>query len=234
MEEEKKEEAPNKKKEEKTAKPVKEHEIMGKYLLRDMPLFKHEIILYVLIAFAVFFVSVLERLAVAPGATAKIAIPALLVPVGIWIVKWWFYMPNKKRVPSLRIYKSGVIEIGVDDISKGFITYGKGEDAQRKYVTKLNKHTEASTGKPFLITSEVQGENLSLIESTKPDMKSEEFNAILDTNTAVVTKKVMARMLNFAKPSLENPMFLIIALNIALTGVLLAKEFGILDMFKGG
>lgn len=211
-----------------------EKAIMGKYMLKDMPLFKYEIIIYLLVGFVAFVLYILERTAIAPGAFSRAIIPAILIPVAFWFVKWMFYMPNKKRIPSLRIYNSGVLELLVEDVSKGYITYGSGENAQKKYLARMNKHTEASTGKPFLITSETQGHNLSLLETTKPDLRSKEFNSLMEMNTTTTTKTVMNKMLKSVQPSMQNPLFLIMAANLALTAVVLAKEFGLLDMIKGG
>lgn len=209
-------------------------EIFGKYLLRDMPLFKYEIIGYVVVGFFVFFVSVLERVGAVENLLSKVMFAAILAPIIFWAFKYFRYMPSKYKVPSVRVYKSGVIELGIDDIRKGYITYGSGDNLQRKYITKLNKHYEASTGRPFLITSELHGENISLVDDPKPDMKSEEFNAILETNTAVTTKKVMNRMLQFSQPSVQNPLFLMLVANLALCGVIILKLFGVFEMIKGG
>lgn len=212
---------------------IDETRIMGKYMFRDMPLFKYELIIYLMLAFVAFFMYIIERIGLMPGALSRAVIPLAIVPIAIWFVKWLRYMPTKKKVPSLRIYKSGVLELGVENISKGYITYGSGDSKQRKYITRLNKHVEASTGKPFLITSETQGENLSLIEGTKPDMRSEEFNAILENERAVVTKNVMNKMLSSIKPGLDNPMFLLAVVQLALLAVLVVKTFGLFDALLG-
>ena len=205
-------------------------EIMGNYLLRDMPLFKFEVIAYLIAVMVGIFIFYLSARGILEGLAGKLILPITILPLAFWFLKWFMYMPRKNKVPSLRIYKSGTVELGVDDIGKGYITYGKGENAQRKYITKLNKHTEASTGKPFLVTSELEGENLDLIHGSKPDMRSEEFNAVLETNTAVTTKNVMNKMMRFAQPGISNPMFLISALTCGLVVVVLAKEFGLFEM----
>jgi len=207
--------------------------IMGKYMLRDMPLFKWEFIAYIGLLVLVFVFYMIERIGLVEGMLGKIAIPAVILPMGIWFVKRQLYMPAKTRVPSMRIYKSGVIELGVESIKKGFVEWGSGADKQKKFITRLTKHTEASTGKPFLITAETRGENISLLDSAEPDMRSDEFNAILENEKAVVTKNVMNQMLSTVKPSMSNPLFILMAVNIALVAVLLVKSFGILDMIKG-
>jgi hypothetical protein len=209
---------------------AQDSKITGKYLLRDLPLFKYEIVIYAITGFVAFFVYILDKLGFVPGLLVRMVIPLILIPIAIWFVKWFFFMPNKKRVPHLKVYKSGVIELGITGIKKGYITYGSGEHQQKKFITRLNKHIEASTGKPFLITSELEGENLSLLEGKEPDMRSEEFNALLENLKAVTTKSVMNKMLDSVKPSLNNPMFLLIALSIGMIGVLIAKEFGIFEM----
>ncbi len=209
---------------------AQDSKIMGKYLMRDLPLFKYEIVIYAIAGFAGFFAYMIQRLDIVPGLLEKMVIPLALIPVAVWFIKWYFYMPNKKRVPHLKIWKSGVTEIKVTGISKGFVTYGSGDNQKKVFITRLNKHIEASTGKPFLITSELQGENLSLLEGKEPDMRSEEFNALLENEKAVVTKSVMNKMLDSVKPSLNNPMFLIVAANIALTVIVLGKMFGIFEM----
>lgn len=208
--------------------------IMGKYMLRDMPLFKWEFIAYIVMLIAGFVFYMMEKIGLLEGGLGKIAIPAIILPLGLWFVKRQLYMPTKKRVPSMRIYKSGVIELGVENISKGFIEWGTGPEKLRKYITKLTKHTEASTGKPFVITAETRGENISLLESAEPDMRSDEFNAILENEKAVVTKNVMNQMLATVRPKLNNPMFLLLVINIALVAVLLVKSFGVFEMIKGG
>jgi len=210
--------------------PGYDQQIMGKYLLRDMPLFKYEMIVYMVAVLVSVFLAYLSMRGILADIAGKVILPIAILPLAFWFVKWFMYMPRRNKVPSLRIYKSGTLELGIDDISKGWIPYGRGENMQRKYITKLTKHTEASTGKPFLVTSELEGENLDLIHGSKPDMRSEEFNAILEMNTSVTTKNVMNKMMRFTQPGLNNPMFLLSALTIALLVVVLAKDFGLFEM----
>lgn len=206
----------------------------GKYMMRDLPLFKYEILAYLGMIFLAVAGYFLERLEIMPGAMGKFMLPAVMLPIGIWFVKKVLYMPTKTRVPHLHIHKSRVLELGMTNIKKGFITRGRGENVKRIYLTKLNKHVEASTGKPFVITSDLQGENLDLLEETKPDMRSDEFNAILEMNTAVTTKNVMNKMLKTIQPSMQNPLFLLLLINLVMIGVLLIKSFGFLEFIKGG
>jgi len=213
---------------------VQDFSVLGKYLFRDIPLFKYEFFFYLIIGFVAFIFYVIDKTGIVPGALSKIVLPAILLPMAIWFIKWAVYMPRKKRVPHIHIYGSRVIELGLKDVGKGYITTGKGDNKKRIYITRLNKHTEASTGKPFLITSDLHGENLDLLEETKPDMRSEEFNAILETNTAVTTKNVMNKMLRSVQPTLQNPMFLISMITLFMLAVLLIREFGFLDFIKGG
>jgi len=207
-----------------------ERELIGKYMFRDMPLFKYEIVIYLVLLMVSVMLFIIERLIEVQGLAARVILPIAAIPLVIWFVKQFLYMPRKNRVPILKAYKSGVIELGVANIGKGYIEYGSGENKKRKFITKVAKHTEASTGKPFIITSEIHGENLNLVEKDKPDLRSEEFNAILETEKAVVTKSVMSRVLRFAQPSLQNPMFLILVVVLALQAVIVVKSFG----FFGG
>ena len=205
--------------------------IFGKYMFRDMPLFKYELLLYMGLLFVGIILYGVERIGLVESATRSIVLPAIILPIGIWLMKWKFYMPSKKRVPHIHIYASRVIELGIVDISKGFLTLGTGENLKRIFLTKVNKHAEASTGKPFIITSDLHGENLDLLEETKPDMRSEEFNAILDTNTAVTTKTVMNKMLKLNVPTVTNPMFILGIITLFAIAVLLIRDFG---FFQGG
>lgn len=218
----------------KTEQEKQESHIMGKYMLKDMPLFKYEIILYMGMIMVGVMMYVIERAGLVEGAMGKMAIPAIILPLGIWFIKWVLYMPNKKRVPGMRIFRSGLIELRVEDISKGYIEYKYGSEKRKKFITKINKHTEASTGKPFVITSELEGENLNLADKDKPDMRSEEFNAILENEKAVVKQQTMNEMLKVQKPTLQNPLFLLLVINLAMVAVLLIKNFGIFEMIKGG
>ena len=203
-----------------------ETSIFGKYMFRDMPLFKYELLLYMGIMFVGIMLYGVERIGLIPNATRSIVIPATILPLGIWMLKWKLYMPSKKRVPHMHIYASRVIELGIVDISKGFLTLGKGEHLKRIFLTKVNKHAEASTGKPFIITSDLHGENLDLLEETKPDMRSEEFNAILDTNTAVTIKTTMNKMLKINVPTMSNPMFILALITLFGIAFLVIKSFG--------
>ncbi len=212
----------------KGAEEIGEREIMGKYLLRDMPLFKYEIFAYFGTFAAFLMVSAVDRLGIVPGLTGKVFFPLLLVPIVVWFIKWAKYMPKKNRIPGMRIYKSGVVELKVEDLSKGYVVYGKGENAQRKYITKLNRHVEASTGRPFLVTSELRGENICLVEDSKPDMRSEEFNGVLELNTVIATKKAMARSINFTKEDLLSPQMILAFLTMGMVAFLLVKNLGFL------
>ena len=217
-------------------KPKKKHlfkttdrELMGKYLFRELPLFKYEIMLYGIMGITAVFFYMLDRTFI-PGILGKAVIPAVILPIGVWVIKWWAYMPRKNRVPSIRLYRSGVVEFGVEDITKGYVCYGKGENEKRKYITNMNKHREASTGKPLIITSEVHGENLNILDESKPDMRSEEFNAILETERAVTTKNVMRRMMKFSQPTLSNPLIILNVIILALLAILVAKSMGYLGV----
>jgi len=213
-----------------TPEQVQEANIVGKYFLRDLPLFKYEILFYIITLMAIVMALITERLGIATGILSTTILLAVALPIAIWVIKRMFYMPSKYKVPGIRVYKSGVIELTLENIKKGFIQYGRGDQAQKKYITRLNKHNEASTGRPFVVTSEVRGENIDLVNENKPDMRSEEFNAILETNTAVTTKNVMNKMLKFAQPGLTNPMMILIIINIFISIVLVIREFGIMEM----
>jgi len=208
--------------------------MLGKYMFRDMPLFKYEFIAYWLMVIVVFMAYILDITGIAPGASGGVIIAAIILPLAFWFIKWKFYMPTRRRVPTLRIYKTGIVELGIEDITKGYLTYGRGDNLERKYITKINKHFEASTGRPIIITSELKGENLDLIGDSKPDMQGKETTALLEMNTAVTTKNVMNKMLKSMQPSLQNPTFLISIVTLAMVAVLMAKDMGLLNILGGG
>ena len=215
-------------------KRVKDSMFWGKYMMRDLPLFKYEIVAYLGMIFLAVAGYFLERTEIMPGAMGKFMLPAVMLPIGIWFVKKVLYMPTKTRVPHLHIYKSRVVELSVKDIKKGYIMSGRGEQAKKIWLTKLNRHIEASTGKPFVVTSDLHGENLDLLKDDKPDMRSEDFSSILEVNTAVTTKNVMNKMLKTVQPSMQNPLFLLLIINLFMVAVLLIKSFGFLEFIKGG
>lgn len=207
-----------------------EHQMTGKYLLRDMPFFRLEIVAYFMLLVFGGILYYLDLREILPGASRPIVIIAVAIPIIIWFMKWFLYMPRKNRVPGMKLYKSGIVELGVYDISKGYITFGKGENAKKKWITKINKHAEASTGRPFIAFSELQGENINLLKTDKPDMRSEEFNALLEMTQAVTTKNVMKRMLRFSQPSMTNPLMILQFMNLIILVILVVKSFG----FFGG
>jgi len=209
-------------------------ETTGKYLIRDIPFFKYEIFAYAMMAVVAMFAYALEKTEILPGILEKALIPAIALPILLWAVKKFMFMPGKNRIPHLHAFNSGVCKFGLVNPTKGYINFGKGENIQRRYITKINLHREQSTGLPLIVTTDQHGENISLLKDKKPDMRSEEFNAILEMNTAVTTKNVMNRMMRFAKPGLDNPMFILLIINLFMVAVLLIKEFGILEMLKGG
>jgi hypothetical protein len=207
-----------------------ENYLIGKYMLRDMPFFKFEMILYfamLIVGVLVWYMDIRE---IFPGISRILLLVFVIVPVFLWYLKSNFFMPRKNRVPGARLYKSGIIELGIFDITKGYISFGHGENEKKKFITKINKHIEASTGRPFIVVSELEGENLNLLKTDQPDMRSDEFNALLEMNTMVTTKNVMARMLRFAQPKLSNPLVLLQIITLCLLAVVLAKEFGIFEM----
>lgn len=206
---------------------VNETEIFGKYMLKDMPLFKYEMFAYFGLTIVIIMAYYLDLKGIVTGITRPLSIIAILVPVSLWFIKWNRYMPRRNRVPGLKLYKSGVVELGIYDISKGYISFGKGENLRKKWITKINKHIEASTGRPFIAVSELEGNNLNLLKTDQVDMKSEEFEAILEMNTAITTKNVMKRMLRFTQPSLSNPMMILQFMSLALLGVVIVKQLGI-------
>ena len=217
------------KKIEKEAFSTYENALIGKYMLREMPFFRFEMI----IIFAMLIIGILawylDYREIIAGASRIFLIAAILVPFVIWLMKWMFFMPRKNKVPGLKLYKSGIVELGIYDITKGYITFGRGENIRKKFITKINKHVEASTGRPFVVVSELEGENLNLLKTDKPDMRSEEFCALLEMNTTVTTKNVMARMLRFGQANMSNPMMLLQILSIALIAFLVLKQLGVLD-----
>lgn len=207
-------------------KARRDWEATGKYLIRDMPLFKYEIVIYLGMILVAFMLYAIERVGIVEGALGKAVIPLAIIPIGIWFVKKMLYMPNKNRVPHIHVFNTRVIRFGTVDPKKGYVAFKRGENIVKKYITKVNRHIEQSTGLPCVVTSDLHGENLDLLREKKPDMRSEEFNALLETCKAVTTKNVMNRMMRFTQPSMANPVFILIIINMFMVAVLLIKSFG--------
>ncbi len=205
---------------------------LGKYLLRDVPLFKYEMWIYIsLIPFAgmmYFF----ERFEIIPGIGGRIAIILAMIPLAIWIIKKVRYMPTKFKVPWIHCHGSRVIKFGTTDPRKGYIEIGPKDERKRVYLTKLNKHIEESTGLPCVITTDFQGENISIMKDDKPDMRSQEFNAILESLKAVTTKQVMKRFLRFTQVSKTNPIMLLALGTFVLVAILIGLQLMSMGVFE--
>lgn len=207
-----------------------DNHLIGKYMLRELPFFRIEPFIYFAILFAGILLWYFDIRGFWEGGSRIALFIAILAPVMIWFMKWQFYMPRKNRVPGMKLYKSGVVELGIFDITKRYLTLGRGEDKRKKFITKINKHVEASTGRPFVAVSELEGENIDLLRTDNPDMKSEEINALLETNTMVTTKAVMARMLRFTQPKMNNPLVILLIIVVVIEIVLVAQGFGVFDL----
>ena len=212
---------------EKTEQEVKEMVSFGKFLLRDIPLFKYELLIYVGVIGIAAMSWFLERTELVPGAMGKAFLPLVIIPMAIWLIKKQFYMPGKIRLPWIHTFGSRVIKLSTIDPRKGYIEIGPQDDRKKIYLTKLNKHLEESTGLPCIVTTEFQGENIDILKDTSPDMKSVEFNAILEMCKAVTTKTVMKRMLSFQQPTAKNPLVILAVMQLILLVFLLVKSLNL-------
>lgn len=212
---------------EKTEQEVKEMVSFGKFLLRDLPLFKYEMVIYLGIIGVAAISWFLERTELVPGAMGKAFLPLAIIPFAIWLIKKQFFMPGKTRLPRMHVHGSRVITLSTVDARKGFLEIGSKENRKKIWMAKLNKHTEESTGLPFIITTEFQGENIDILKDSSPDMKSAEFNAILEMCKAVTTKAVMKRMLGFQQTTAKNPMVILAIMQLALLVFILVKVLNI-------
>ncbi|KKN17188.1 hypothetical protein LCGC14_0968430 [marine sediment metagenome] len=212
---------------EKTEQEIKEMVSFGKFLLRDIPLFKYEMLIYLGIIGVAAMSWLLERTELVPGAMGKAFLPLAIIPFAIWLIKKQFYMPGKTRLPRMHAHGSKVITLSTVDPRKGFIEIGPKENRKKIWLAKINKHTEESTGLPFIITTEFDGENISLLKDSTPDMKSQEFNAILEMLKATTTKSVMKRMLGFQQTTAKNPMLIIAMIQLALLVFILVKTLNL-------
>lgn len=212
---------------EKTEKEIKEMVSFGKFLLRDIPLFKYEMLIYLGIIGLGAMSWLLERTEIIPGALGKIVIPIAIIPLAIWLIKKQFYFPGKTRLPWIHVHGSRIISFRTVDPRKGYIEIGSGDERKKIWLPKLNKHIEESTGLPCIVTTEFQGENIDILKDTSPDMKSKEFNAILEMCKAVTTKSVMKRMLSFQQPSVKSPLVILGIMQLVLLVFLLVKSLNL-------
>ncbi len=212
---------------EKTEQEKIEMVAFGKYLLRDIPLFKYEMIIYIGIVGLAGMSYLIERTGLVPGAMVLSILPIAILPFVIWLIKKQFYMPGKNRLPRIHAHGSKVITLSTVDARKGFIEFGPKEDRKKIWLAKINKHTEESTGLPFIITTEFDGENISLLKDATPDMKSKEFNGILEMLKTVTTKSVMKRTMGLDKPVTQNPMLIIAFIQLALLVFILIKTLNL-------
>ena len=169
----------------------------------------------------------IERLGIVEGAMGIAVLPIAIIPFVIWLIKKQFYMPGKFRLPRIHVHGSRVITLSTVDARKGFIEFGPADDRKKIWIAKLNKHIEESTGLPFIITTEFDGENIDILKGSTPDMRSKEFNAILEMCKAVTTKSVMKRMLGYDKPVTKNPMLIIAFMQLALLVFILIKTLNL-------
>ncbi len=212
---------------EKTEQEIKEMVSFGKFLLRDIPLFKFEMIIYIGIIGIAAMSYLFQRTELVPNAMEIALLPLAIIPFTVWLLKKQFYMPGKNRLPWIHTYGSRVIKLSTVDARKGYIEIGPKENRKKIYLAKLNKHLEESTGLPCVVTTDFQGENIDILKDSTPDMKSAEFNAILEMCKAVTTKGVMKRMLGFQQPSVKNPMMIIAFLQLALLVFILVKTLNL-------
>ncbi len=212
---------------EKTEQEQREMVAFGKYLLRDIPLFRYEMVIYIGIVGLAGMSYLIERTGLIPGAMGISLLPVAIIPFVIWLIKKQFYMPGKNRLPRIHAHGSKVITLSTVDARKGYIEFGPQEERRKIWLAKINKHTEESTGLPFIITTEFDGENISLLKDTTPDMKSKEFNAILEMLKATTIKTVMKRTLGLEKPVTKNPMLILALMQTALLVFILVKTLGL-------
>ncbi len=213
---------------EKTEQEQREMVSFGKYILRDLPLFRYEMVIYIGIVGLAGMSYLIERTGLIPGAMGISLLPIAILPFVIWLIKKQFYMPGKNRLPRLHAHGSKVITLSTVDARKGYIEFGPKEDRKKIWLAKINKHTEESTGLPFIITTEFDGENVSILKDGTPDMRSAEFNAILEMLKATTTKSVMKRAMGLEQPITKNPMLILALMQLALLVFLLVNALNIL------
>ncbi len=216
---------------EKTEQEQKEMVAFGKYLLRDIPLFKYEMVLYIGIIGLAGMSYLIERTGLVPGAMAMALIAVAILPFVMWLIKKQFYMPGKNRLPRIHAHGSKVITLSTVDARKGYIEIGPKEDRKKIWLAKLNKHVKESKGLSIIRTTYFDGENISILKDGTPDMRSSEFNAILEMLKATTTKSVMKRAMDLEKPITKNPMLILALIQMGLLVLILIKTLNLIPSF---
>jgi hypothetical protein len=220
--ENKAEEKPKEKTEEKLKKPIKLPDTT--YLTRELPFFRWEWLPYLFMTFLgiiFFFGDIILILLVNEVQLVHVLLMGMplvltiLLMWGMYLIKFFFYMPSGKKILFMPFLKGGaaymtVINPPEDNIYESKIMHPV-------VITKYRKHFELHSNKPLIIAPEGFGQNVNiheLLQNIPPQWNAKELDtvmrAIKNTAVAVTQEKLMGMKSQLTSPNMLAVGFVVI------------------------
>jgi len=84
----------------------------------------------------------------------------------IWFVKFMQYGIYGERIPVLRLYRNNLSRLTIENVnSEKGLKWSKDGTKPPTQISRINKHTDIETGRPFLIAAEGISDNISIWDS---------------------------------------------------------------------
>lgn len=216
-------------------KPHKVTELVDTtYLVKELPFFKWEWLPYLAVTIAGLFIFLGDILLIllSEGEILLVHVLLMLVPGVLagglmWImylVKLLFYMPTGKKVLAAEVLKGGSIYIRpFVPPEDGLVTLKSNKNAAPIPITKLKKHVEICSQKPFVILPEGWSQNVNIHDLTQNielPFDSAELDTVMRKIKTTAEIMVEERLLNI-KQKLKDPAFLISAISVFMSVMLI-------------
>lgn len=197
------------------------------YIFKEIPLFKYEWVLYLVLTLASTILILLAIIGIYEGGfIAAAGIPIVLMWT-VYLAKDRFYLPRGNKKIVMKVHSNSNISFTVQDLKDRVIHFDKNDEIPPTQVTRENRHTELSTGKPLVIAFEGHTENLSineLMSDERQERSAQELNRIV--KSALITGYQLASSAGKVKDKLQEyaPMLGVATFLIALFTLFLVYQ----------
>jgi len=133
----------------------------------------------------------------------------------IWYIKFRIYGVYGNRIPVLRLYKNNLAKLTIENVNteKG-LGWGKNADKPPTPISRINKHVDMITGRPFLISAEGFADNIciwDLIKGSTGEM-ARDLNTKFEIVWNTAWQACQNELLKLGKKFITDPQFIAIVI----------------------
>jgi len=194
-------------------KKAKFENIDTSYLFKELPFYKAEPFIMLIITGAVLILALFDLVGLYKGGLLISILLVLGATWAIFLIKQFVYLPRGNKHLVMRFYKSALAKLSCEKPNPdALIHFSNDDEVPPAQITRINKVTEACTGKPLLLVAEGYPENFSVMELLGEkfhDRSAEEVNTAVKLAFANGWKACLNNMLRFGS-RFKDPTFLLL------------------------